>query len=252
MLDAASEILDSAADLAHRASSSARMEIESLDGVDVGEVELLISEVWGPQQNAPSNLLRGIAHAGNVLLLARSDTGQPLGFTFGYLGWAEGLHLHSHMTAVLPGKMAAGIGYALKLWQRWVCLQHGVDEIRWTYDPLIARNAHFNLVKLGAEVKEFHPNFYKGMQDRINAGDLTDRFEVAWQLRSRRAMDALNGLRPQLRPADVAIPSDFEALRSADFESATMLRSKIRNQISELTERGFKPDWGVGGYVFHQ
>ncbi len=65
----------------------------------------------------------------------------PVGATLGFLGWSGGLHLHSHMNAVDPAARGRGIGVALKLRQRAVCLAHGVDEMRWTYDPLIRRNA---------------------------------------------------------------------------------------------------------------
>ena len=110
-------------------------------------------------------MLQALDHAGNTVLIAVPTVGvampePPLGATLGFLGWSGGLHLHSHMNAVDPAARGRGIGVALKLRQRAVCLAHGVDEMRWTYDPLIRRNARMNLVRLGAEVVAFLPDFY--------------------------------------------------------------------------------------------
>ncbi len=236
---------------AERASAAAGVQITEVDGTNVSDIEFIIESVWGPEQNAPANLLRGLAHAGNVLLVAHSPDGSPQGFTMGYLGWADGLHLHSHMTAVIPDRIAAGIGYALKLQQRWVCMSHGVSEIRWTYDPMIARNAHFNLVKLGAEVRQFLPDFYPGMRDRINSGDRPDRFEVSWRLDSPRVIAALSGVRAPLTLATVPIPDDFEALRRRDLAAASAAREEVGRRFTHYFAQGELPEWGVGGYVFH-
>ena len=97
------------------------------------------------------------------------------------------------MNAVDPAARGRGIGVALKLRQRAVCLEHGVDEVRWTYDPLIRRNARMNLVRLGAEVVAFHPDFYGGLDDAITGADHSDRFEVRWRLDSPRTARALAG-----------------------------------------------------------
>ncbi len=241
----------SALEQALQASTRAGVEIDNLDGSDVSEVERIIEMVWGPEQNAPSNLLRGLAHAGNVLLLARTISGEPIGFTLGYLGWSNGVHLHSHMTAVVSGHQSSGVGYALKLWQRSVCLSNEIDEIRWTYDPMIARNAYFNLVKLGAQVRIYLQDFYTGMNDKINAGDHADRFEVSWKLMSTRVISALEGGVPELRPAEVVLPDDFESLRSGDLPSAIEARMRVREVILSRMGLGDVPDWGIGGYVLN-
>lgn len=235
---------------ASQASTRAGVEVASLDGSEVGSVERIIAAVWGPQLTVPSSLLRGLAHAGNVLLVAHSRAGDPIGFSLGYLGWADGFHLHSHMTAVVPGKQSAGVGYALKLWQRFVCLSNSIDEIRWTYDPMIARNAYFNLVKLGAQVRAFLPDFYAGMNDRINAGDHADRFEVSWRLASPRVDAALQGREAQMTLAEVEIPDDFEGMRTADLQAAIKARMRFREQIAERMQPDSMPEWGRGGYVF--
>ena len=62
--------------------------------------------------------------------------------------------------------------------------------IAWTYDPLIRRNAYFNLVKLGARPTEYLRNFYGVMDDAINIGTETDRVLVRWDLLSPLAAEA--------------------------------------------------------------
>jgi predicted GNAT superfamily acetyltransferase len=231
------------------ASARAGVVIDNLNGTDVREIEMLIDQVWGPDQVSPSNLLRGIAHAGNSLLLARKS-GVAVGFAFGYMGWAGSLHLHSHMTAVSPGVASSGVGYALKLAQRALCLEHGVTEIRWTYDPLVARNAYFNLIKLGARVVAFHPDFYLGMDDKINAGDRTDRFEVSWQLNGEVGIDHdLDGQKDR-RNTRIEIPPDIEGLRASNMAEALELRIRIRDVFAVEFAKGHRPLWDEGVYVF--
>ena len=99
---------------------------------------------WGEGRGPDRSMLQALEHAGNTVLVAAPQVrriADALGATLGFLGWRGGLHLHSHMNAVDPAARGRGIGVALKLRQRAVCLAHGVDEMRWTYDPLIRRNA---------------------------------------------------------------------------------------------------------------
>ena len=67
----------------------------------------------------------------------------------------------------------------------------GIQEVRWTYDPLLARNARFNLGRLGAVAVGLLPAFYGQMTDRLNRGDRSDRFEVRWLLGSDRVLRAV-------------------------------------------------------------
>jgi predicted GNAT superfamily acetyltransferase len=236
---------------ARAATAAAGVEITSLTGGDVAIAQQLIGAAWGPHQIPQSNLLQAVAHAGNTLLVARRD-GEPLGVVLGFLGWTGGLHLHSHMTAVVAGQRSRGVGYALKLWQRALCLDEGVASIRWTYDPLIARNAHFNLVKLGATVTAFHPDFYGAMDDSVNAGDASDRFEVSWDLRSDRVADAVAGRRvavPELA-GSLTIPADYDALRRSDPQEARAVRLGSRQAFQRLRDEGLSIEWSDGRYVF--
>ncbi|GAA1821864.1 GNAT family N-acetyltransferase [Planosporangium flavigriseum] len=234
---------------ARAAARSAGVDIGVLTGADVAIAQCLIERVWGPREVPQRNLLRAVAHAGNTLLLARRDS-QPIGFVLGFLGWAGGLHLHSHMAAVIPGDQSRGVGYALKLWQRALCLQAGVDEMRWTYDPLIARNAHFNLVKLGADVVAYRPDFYGAMDDAVNAGDHSDRFEVSWRLRRPVGPAAGRRGRAGRVVAVLEIPKDYEALRRFDPGQARQVRQRARETIERAFAAGCGVEWSQDHYEF--
>lgn len=173
---------------------------------------------------------------------ADSGSGPPtpaLGAVLGFLGWNSGLHLHSHMNSVDPAARGRGIGLALKLRQRALCLEHGITEIRWTYDPLIRRNARMNLVRLGAEVMAYHPDFYGLLDDAITGADHSDRFEVRWRLDSPRTARALAG-RPQPTWASEGgfrLVPDFEARRADDPAEAARLRERSRAAFAVLITR---------------
>ena len=243
--------LDAAWTVARQAASKAGVEVHELRSSEIEIAQEVIGAVWGPQQIPQSNLLRAFAHAGSTLLGAMVGD-RPVGTTLGFAGWAGGMHLHSHMTAVIPSHISAGVGYALKLWQRAVCLREGVGEVRWTYDPLVARNAHFNLVKLGAVVVSMHPNFYGAMDDIVNAGEESDRFEVSWRLDSPRVDAALAG--HPLRPVDVVrshtIPPDYTTLSRTDPVAARTERIATRNAVLAAEREGLAIEWEHGAYRF--
>jgi predicted GNAT superfamily acetyltransferase len=243
--------LDAAWSVAREAASRAGVEVRELQSSEIAIAQEVIGAVWGPQQIPQSNLLRAFAHAGSTLLGALVD-GHPVGTTLGFLGWEGGLHLHSHMTAVIPTHVSGGVGYALKLWQRAVCLREGFGEIRWTYDPLVARNAQFNLVKLGAVVMAMHPNFYGAMDDIVNAGDESDRFEVSWRLDSPRVLAAMAG--HPLPPAGVvrshAIPQDYTTLSRSDPAAARAARIATRDAVMAAERDGLAVAWDSGSYRF--
>jgi predicted GNAT superfamily acetyltransferase len=238
--------------VAHAAARAAQVDVTELAGADVSVAQGLIEQVWGAGEVPQENLLVALAHAGNTLLAATRN-GEPTGFALGFLGWTGGIHLHSHMTAVVAGQQCRGVGYALKLWQRAICLREGIDEMRWTYDPLIARNAHFNLVKLGADVVAFEPDFYGVMDDAVNAGDHSDRFEVSWRLGSRRALDAAAGS-PAAPPGDVVesleIPPDYDTLRRTDPQLGRQARLRSRETFERVWSAGLGIEWSQGRYVF--
>ena len=134
---------------------------------------------------------------GSVILAAfalarRAD--DVVGAAIGFRGHdAAGDLLHSHIAGVLPGCQGLGVGYRLKQHQRSWALAQGLERVTWTFDPLVARNGYFNVVKLGAQLTRYYVDFYGPMDDGINTGDETDRCLVTWRVGSPRADAAANG-----------------------------------------------------------
>ena len=117
-----------------------------------------------------------------------------IGFVYSLLGRFEGVEAHwSHMLAVHPSARGGGLGRELKLCQREAVLSSGICTIFWTYDPMVARNAHVNLNRLGATVLRYVPNMYgSDTGSPLHAGGDTDRFIVRWDLdgpETRRALE---------------------------------------------------------------
>ena len=174
----------SAWELAHTAAARSGVTLRPLTTVaDAEAIVAVMIATWGEHQLLPSEMIVALAESGDVPFGAFDGEG-----LVGYvLGWAgvesqDGLHLHSHMLAALPSRRHKGVGFALKLAQRAQCLDQGIHVVRWTFDPMIARNAWLNLGKLGAVADRFRRNFYGAMSDSLNAGERSDRLVVRWDL----------------------------------------------------------------------
>ncbi|MGD1053633.1 MAG: GNAT family N-acetyltransferase [Candidatus Dormibacteria bacterium] len=194
-----------ATDLAGAAAASAGVTVDEVHEVDqLGELNRVIDAVWHREGDAVApELLRALAHSGNCVLAARSGAGM-VGATVSFRGVHEGRPtLHSHITGILPGAQLRGVGLALKLRQRAWALANGIESVTWTFDPLIARNAHFNLTKLGAEAAEYLVDFYGPLHDDANGDDATDRLLAVWTLASPRVARALAGRAPAPKVEDL-------------------------------------------------
>jgi predicted GNAT superfamily acetyltransferase len=264
--------------LAERVAGEAGIRILEPDALEgAGSVSRLIMETWGAQ-DLPRELLRAFIHAGVLLYGAEAPGGEMAGFVFGFAGFAEGLHVHSHMLAVLPPWRSRGVGLALKLAQRAGALDLGIEDVRWTFDPLIARNARFNLTRLGCVATAFHRAFYGDMQDKLNRGDRSDRFEVRWHLRSERVERMLAGEAEEPpagefvleavgdpdapRPketgtapepgARVAVPRDYFGLRQRDPSLGREWRNRTAEAFEVCFAQGLVPTWCTNepAYVF--
>lgn len=238
---------DAAAAQAQSAAERAAVEIAPV--AVPGELEELrsaMASIWGPEVVPPRNLLRGLALSGACLLVARRD-GRPVGFALGWLGWDGAVHLHSHQVGVREAGRGGGVGYALKLAQRALCLQHGIAEMRWTFDPLLRANARFNLCRLGAEVVAFLPHCYGDRTDAFNTGDTTDRVEVRWQLEREvggREVEPVDG------DTVLPVPSDYLHLRTTDPAGAAAARAGMGDALRELFDAGGSVrGLGAVGYV---
>ncbi len=136
-------------------------------------------ETWGRDFSScvPAPVLMVAQKIGGVTAGAFDADERLVGFVFGITGYTGGRPLHwSHMLAVREDARDAGLGIKLKMYQRELLLQQGVDTARWTFDPLVAKNAHINLNRLGAVVVEHVENMYGDSNSTLHAGLGTDRF----------------------------------------------------------------------------
>jgi len=158
-------------------------------------VEGLQVAVWGmpDREVVPAHQLLAAVRTGGLVLGAFAGT-VLVGFSYGFPAVRTGARFfYSHMTGVLPEWQSRHVGFVLKCAQRTWALEQGYDRIVWTYDPLQARNAHFNLHRLGAEASRYYVNYYGEMTDALNRGLESDRLEVDWWIAHDRVRAHLEG-----------------------------------------------------------
>jgi predicted GNAT superfamily acetyltransferase len=137
---------------------------------------------WGAgfRDVVPAAILKVTQRVGGITAGAFSPHGELLGFVYGLTGFYDGRIAHwSHMLAVRPEYRDRGLGRKLKEYQRSELAAAGIEWIYWTVDPLIARNAHFNINRLRVCVHEYVPDMYGDTGSSLHAFG-TDRFVVAW------------------------------------------------------------------------
>ncbi|MFI9550060.1 GNAT family N-acetyltransferase [Nonomuraea endophytica] len=229
---------------------------------DLQDVAAMFNRIWRPPPGIDAvslEWLRALSHAGNYVAGAYAGE-RIVGASVGFLSAPAGQALHSHITGADKGH---GIGFALKLHQREWALARGLDRITWTFDPLVRRNAHFNVAKLGARPEEYLPSFYGVMTDAINGGgDDSDRVLTTWRLAEPGVVAAVGRqpYRMEIRPgaavglgeADgrpvpgrtdaatvlVAVPEDIEGLRRGDPAAARSWRLAVREVLGGLLAEG--------------
>lgn len=245
---------------AHEAARAADVELRPLTSIeDADRILGVMIATWGEHQLLPREMIRALGDSGNTPWGA-FDGDELIGYVLGWSGVDrdEGLHAHSHMLATLPDRRHRGIGYALKLTQRAYCLDQGISRVRWTFDPLLSRNAHFNLNKLGATADRFLPNFYGEMTDTLNRGERSDRLMVRWDLEREPAGPARgDGFEvlgragddpttpaptpvraPEGAPALIRIPREYHELRQRDRALADAWREATAEAFTACFEKG--------------
>ena len=235
--------------------------VRSEPGIDVRPIEdqdgfracvELQRRTWGRTFSdvVPVSMLQVTAKMGGVVLGAFDPDGELIGFVYGVTGFRHGAAAHwSHMLAVRPEARNAGVGQRLKRCQKETLLTAGVGMMYWTFDPLVSRNAHLNLNRLGARVTEYVPEMYGTSDSDLH--DLgTDRFVVEWRLeeetgdassgaasdRSKRASRAFEPL-PQ-NAVEVSIPADIETVKSRSLKEAMDWRKSTREAFTRLLAEG--------------
>jgi predicted GNAT superfamily acetyltransferase len=264
---------------AARAADAGAVEVREVHHLaDLHEMLALYRDIWG---ESPVNLeqLRAMTHAGNYAAAAYRG-GTMVGACVGFFAAPPGESMHSHVAGVTAGARAANVGFALKLHQRAWAMARGIREITWTFDPLVRRNAHVNLVKLAARPREYLVDFYGDLADAVNAGQGSDRLLAAWDLADAAVVAACDGTPARMEVAGAApalrvgpdgapqpvratagrvlvgVPEDVEAVRRRDPGLARRWRSAVRDVLGGLMAQGARVvgfvDGSAGGYLVEQ
>jgi predicted GNAT superfamily acetyltransferase len=204
--------------------------------------------VWGSADIdvVPLPLFVIAAETGGQVLGA-FDGDRMIGFALAFAGVHERRpFLHSHMAAVLEDYRDAGVGRALKVYQREEALKQGIEEIEWTYDPLEVRNAYFNF-RLGAIARRYLPNFYGVTTSPLHAGLPTDRLVAEWWLNSPRVRRGVGSRGETAKPsasrrkqlARIQVPPNIAALKRTQLEEAARLQAEIRQEFEHWFGLGY-------------
>lgn len=246
---------------------------------ELRHLEQMQADVWGITDRSeivPKDILKIVQVNGGLVLGAYDQNQRILGFLFGFVGLrADGQVKHcSHMMGILPEYRACGIGLRLKIAQRKFVLKQGINLITWTVNPLEGANAAVNFGKLGVVCRNYLPNFYGEMEDSLNKGFPSHRFEVEWWIRSPRVEEFMrlaergNRIRHELAPKDIRmnqitaegknielislnrvatqngklvyeVPVDFQRIKNIDLKTAQALLEHNRAFFNEAIAQGF-------------
>ncbi len=220
---------------------------------------------WGITDDSyvvPLATLIGAQHHGGLVLGAFLPDGSAVGLSFAFLGRVEGrLCLYSQLTGIVPGRQGQNLGLRLKEAQRDFCRQADIDRIAWSFDPMQAGNAHFNLGRLGAVAVRYIPDMYGRRTDALNTGTPTDRLIAEWPVapslrpappidpatadRLIDVFDHPDGTREPLgtklpgpAPALIEIPADIATLRRDDPPRAAAWATAVRHAFTAAFAAG--------------
>ena len=227
----------------------------------------LQDETWGDgfTERVPTAILRVSQKIGGVTAGAFDNDGRMLGFVFGMTGVRNGRLAHwSDMLAVRTEVRGQHLGEQLKQYQREHVRALGVEVMYWTFDPLVARNAHFNINKLGARASEYVEDMYGSNTGSTLHGPVpTDRFVAEWDL--TRPFTPVTGSdlpaagdmqAPLVNPLDdhgrpvvrdvgtpdtvrLQVPADSESLRAQGRDLPLVWRLAVRRSVLPFLGRGY-------------
>ena len=173
---------------------------------------------WGAgfSEQVPAAILKVSQRIGGITAGAFDAHGAMVGFVFGLTGIENHDLVHwSDMLAVRADRRDQGIGRLLKEFQLRALLELGVTRIYWTFDPLVARNAHLNFNRLGVQVAEYVTNMYGDETDSVlHRGLGTDRFIVVRPIAGEDGGVAVHD-RGSTQPL-VALAHDARVLNTVD------------------------------------
>ncbi len=213
----------------------------ALGPADAAVISAVFDEVWRVTTMVSPEIIVASLHNGGYGSIVEED-GQPIGAAFALVGVAlageSGPNLHSHAAGVVAHRAGHGIGEQIKLHQWQWAKDNGFSTITWTFDPLVRRNAWFNIVKLGVRVLGYHTNFYGELPDGINAGEQSDRVLVRWDVDGVGSPS--RGSFVEAREDDVMIPTpaDIEELRLRDRVESNGWRLRQRDAFVAAQANG--------------
>ncbi|HVB29138.1 MAG TPA: GNAT family N-acetyltransferase [Terriglobia bacterium] len=205
---------------------------------------VLQKQIWGYSDldAYPLRMFLNVSRIGGHVLGAFTPKGPMAGFVVSVPAWRkEHRFFHSLLLGVLPEHENQGLGRMLKLAQRKAALRAGIDYIEWTFDPLRAKNAYFNIVRLGAVVRRYCPDYYGPVLSRLQRRLPSDRLMAEWWLKSSRVKRAVAGKVPRLArksaSAEVAIPLDLDVLVTRRSARAREWQSYVRASLQGCFSR---------------
>jgi predicted GNAT superfamily acetyltransferase len=228
----------------------------------------LQQSTWGQTFSdvVPASILQVCQRVGGVAIGAFDPDGALLGFVFGLTGVERGRTVHwSDMLAVRPEARNIGLGRRLKEHQRHMVRELGASVIYWTFDPLIARNAHLNFNRLGVRLAEYVEDMYGITDSVLHGGVATDRIIVAWpthdhEIEQRLAEAERTTASPDCRTSPIAtdewiagaagaailphcvrveIPADGERLLTESVDEAAVWRARARTGLQWSLSAGY-------------
>ncbi|MGW1464708.1 chorismate synthase [Streptomyces sp. NPDC002308] len=227
----------------------------------IAAVADFFSDVWQTPRSTPpypAEVLHSLVHAGGAVHAAYTERGELCGAAVAVFGEPSALDVYSFVAAARTSDR--GVGLAVKEAQRVWALDRGARTMRWTFDPLVGRNARFNLVKLGGAGTEYLVDFYGPMADGLNDGDESDRLTVTWDLAAgdRTPAQTAQTAQPAGTPVVLAtapdgaplavragetvrcrVPDDIVKLRAADPALALRWRHAVREVFTRAFADGY-------------
>ncbi|MDI3405043.1 chorismate synthase [Streptomyces cavernicola] len=251
--------LERAARAAADSAAAAGVTVRTVhDLAGIRAVTDFLAETWGTPPGAPplpADVLISAVHAGGAVHAAY-DGERLVGAAVLVFQPPAERAVYSLVAAAATSDR--GVGLAVKQGQRLWSLERGAERMQWTFDPLLGRNARFNLVKLGGLGTEYVVDFYGPLDDGFNGGDESDRLTVTWDLRTpRRAVDdgasdradaetlcpAPDGGPLALRSGErlwCRVPEDVLALRARDLPAALRWRHAVREVFTSAFTDGYE------------
>lgn len=212
---------------------------------ELGGCVLLQKEIWGYSDRDiyPARMFLNISRTGGHVLGAFTEEGTMAAFVVSVPAWhKEHRYLYSLLLGVLPGHENQGLGRLLKIEQRKAALRAGIEYIEWTFDPMRAKNAHFNINRLGAIARRYCPDYYGPILGKLQRKLPSDRLIAEWPLKSDRVERALAGKKPRpagkAASAEVAIPLDLDALISRKSARAREWQASVRTRLQDCFAQG--------------